>query len=204
MSPTVNSILAKALHFIPGQRLSVNVEVESNDKNWKKQEGTFSWVVETDVFNTTFIRCEKDGGLAYLYNNGDLHYFTNFTGHKNSALYWFYLSLFKVPLGFLPNAKINDTIPINQMFGGPLKILQDFVAPIHLFLHVDFELNMKQAGDILSSGDIEMDAVIRKKILGKSNKEFHSQLTIRQNGGIEISVVFNEAKIKIICQNELE
>ncbi len=203
-SPAVNAILAKALHFIPGQRLSINVEVESDKKYWQKRAGNFTWVVETDVYNTTYIRCEKDGGLAYLYNNGDLHYFTNFTGTKNSALYWFYLSLFKVPLGFLPNAKITDTIPLNQIFGGVLKVLQDFIAPLYLFLKVDFELKMKQAGDILSSGDIEMDAVIRKKILGKPKKEYHSGLKIRQDGGVEISVVFNEAKIKIICQNELE
>lgn len=203
-SPAINAVLAKALHFIPGQRLKVNVEVESEDKNWQKQAGTFSWVVETDVFNTTYIRCEKDGGLAYLYNNGDLHYFTNFTGKKNSALYWFFISLFKVPLGFLPNSRITDTIPLNLMFGGALKVLQDFIAPLYLFLKVDFELKMKQAGDILSSGDIEMDAVIRKKIIGNQAKEFYSGLKIKQDGGIEISVVFNEAKIKIICQNELE
>ena len=129
-SPAINAVLAKALHFIPGQHLKVNVEVDSEIKKWQKQAGTFSWVVETDVFNTTYIKCEKDGGLAYLYNNGNLHYFTNFTGTKNSALYWFYLSLFKVPLGFLPNSKITDTIPLNQMFGGSLKILQDFIAPV--------------------------------------------------------------------------
>jgi len=119
-------------------------------------------------------------------------------------LYWFYLSLFKVPLGFQPNSIVTDTIPLNQMFGGALKILQDFIAPVYLFLKVDFELKMKQAGDILSSGDIEMDAIIRKKIIGNQAKEFYSGLKIKQDGGIEISVVFNKAKIKIICQNELE
>ena len=203
-SPAINAVLAKALHFIPGQHLKVNIEVDSEIKKWQKQAGTFSWVVETDVFNTTYIKCEKDSGLAYLYNNGNLHYFTNFTGTKNSALYWFYLSLFKVPLGFLPNSKITDTIPLNQMFGGSLKVLQDFIAPLYLFLKVDFELKMKEAGDILSSGDIEMDAIIRKKILGNTNKEFHSALKINQEGEIEISVEFKEARIKILCQNELE
>jgi urea transporter len=203
-SPAVNAVLAKALYFIPGQHLTVDVEVISEIKKWQKHAGTFSWVVETDVFNTTYIKCEKDGGLAYLYNNGNLHYFTNFTGTKNSALYWFYLSLYKVPLGFLPNSKITDTIPLNQMFGGLLKVLQDFIAPLYLFLKIDFELKMKEAGDILSSGDIEMDAIITKKILGNTNSEFHSSLKINQVGEIEISVEFKEARIKILCQNELE
>lgn len=203
-SPAVNAVLAKALHFIPGQRLNVTIEIDSENKNLQKHAGNFTWIVETDVYNTTYIRCEKDGGIAYLYNNGDLHYFTNFTGTRNSALYWFYLSLFKIPLGFQANNKITDTIPLNQMFGGALKIAQDFIAPLHLFLTVDFELKMKQAGDILSSGDIEMDTTIRKNIFGKAKNEFLSELKIRQDGGIEISSSFNETNIKIVCQNELE
>ncbi len=147
------------------------------------------------VFNTTYMWKRMEVWL--LYNNGNLHYFTNFTGTKNSALYWFYLSLYKVPLGFLPNSRIIDTIPLNQMFGGLLKVLQDFVAPLYLFLKIDFELKMKEAGDILSSGDIEMDAIITKKILGNTNSEFHSSLKINQVGEIEISVEFKEARIKI-------
>jgi hypothetical protein len=203
-SPAINAVLAKALHFIPGQRLKINVEVNSEIRNWQKLAGTFLWVVETDVFNTTYIKCEKDGGLAYLFNNGNLHYFTNFTGKRNSALYWFYLSLYKVPLGFLPNSKITDTIPLNQMFGGLLKVLQDFIAPLYLFLKLDFELKMKESGDILSSGDIEMDAVIKKKIMGNTKHEFHSKLRINHEGEIKISVEFKEARIKILCQNEVE
>ena len=204
VNPSKNEILVKALHFIPGQRIKVNVEVDSDKKKWKQQAGTFSWMVETDVFNTTYIRCEKDEGKAYLYNNGDLHYFTNFTGTKNTALYWFFVLLFKVPLGFLPNSKISDTIPLNMMFGGILKFLQDFVAPIFLFLNIDFELKMKEAGDILSSGDIEMNAIITKKIAGRETSKYLSELKINQAGEIELTVVFNGTKIKIICQNELE
>ena len=199
-----NAILSKALHFIPGQRLSINVEVESKKEKWQKQAGNFTWLVETDVFNTTYIRCEKDGGFAYLYNNGDLHYFTNFTGTKNSALYWFFMALFKVPLGFLPNSKITDSIQLNMMFGGILKFLQDFVAPIFLFLKVDYDLSIKDSGDILSSGDISLSALITKKIAGRKIKEFNCDVNITQEGAFNIFITFDEAKIKIICQNELE
>jgi urea transporter len=203
-NPLKNAILSKALHFIPGQRLSINVEVESKKEKWQKQAGTFTWLVETDVFNTTYIRCEKDGGFAYLYNNGDLHYFTNFTGTKNSALYWFFMALFKVPLGFLPNSKITDSIQLNMMFGGILKFFQDFIAPIFLFLKVDYDLSIKDSGDILSSGDINLSAIITKKIAGRKIKEFNCEVNITQEGAFNIFINFDDAKIKIICQNELE
>ena len=203
-NPLKDAILSKALHFIPGQRLKVDVEVESEKEKWQKQAGTFTWLVETDVFNTTYIRCEKDGGLAYLYNNGDLHYFTNFTGTKNSALYWFFMAMFKVPLGFLPNSKITDSIQLNMMFGGVLKFLQDFIAPVFLFLKVDYDLSIKDSGDILSSGDINLSTLLTKKIAGRKIKEFNCEVNITPEGAFNIFINFDEAKIKIICQNELE
>ena len=90
------------------------------------------------------------------------------------------------------------------MYGGLLKLLQDFIAPLVLFLKVDFSLTMKKAGDILSSGDIEMDAEISQKITGREVKNFHSSLKINQEGVFEIEIKFKEAKIKLTCQNELE
>ncbi len=203
-NPVKNDILLNGLHFIPGQRISVSVDVESNKAKWQKLAGEFTWIVETDVYNTSYIRCEKDNGKAYLYNNGDLHYFTNFTGVKYSALFWLFVVLFKVPMGFLPNSKISDTIPLNMMFGGLLKFLQDFVAPIFLFLKIDYNLTMKEAGDILSSGDVEMNAQIIKNIAGRKTAEYNCELKINQQGAFDISVQFDQTKINIQCTNELE
>ena len=204
VNPSKNEVLQKALHFIPGQRINVEVEVESEKAKWRKFAGNFSWVVNTDMYNNTFIQCEKSGGIAYLYNNDDLHFFTNFTGSKNSALYWFFISLFKVPLGFMPNSKISDGIPLNLMFRGVLNLLQDFVAPLFLFLKVDYELTMKKSGDILSTGDVELAAEISQKIAGRVIRRFLSEIKVGQEGKFELTVVFNETKIKIVCQNDLD
>ncbi|QGY44383.1 peptidoglycan DD-metalloendopeptidase family protein [Maribellus comscasis] len=204
VNPSKNEILSETLHFIPGQRLKIDVEVDSKKQKWQKLAGNFELHVETDVFNTTYIRCPQNAAKAYLYNDENLHYFTNFTGSKNTALYWFFISLFKVPLGFLPNSKIYDSIPLNMMFSGALKFLQDFIAPVFLFLKVDYALTIKEAGDILSSGDIKMAAVITKKIFGRETAKILAEIKIKQEGKIEIDIEFKEAKIKLICQNELD
>jgi urea transporter len=204
VNPAKNESLAAALHFIPGQQIKVEVEVDSVKPKWQKLAGTFLWKVETDVYNNTTIRCEKDGGLAYLYNNGDLHYFTNFTGKKNTALYWFFVSLFKVPLGFQPNSKIADTIPVNLMFNGVLKILQDFVAPVFLFLKAEYQLTIKEAGDILSSGDIEMEATVSQKMAGREIRKFQTGIKISQDNVFQLSVQLKYAKIRIKCRNDLD
>lgn len=201
VNPSKNEVLESALHFIPGQRLNVKVEVESDQKKWQNLSGESAWLVETDVYNTTYIRCEKDNGIAYLFNNGDLHMFTNFTASKYSPLFWFFIALYKVPLGFLPNSNISDSIPVNQMFGGVMKFLQDFIAPLYLFLKVDYKLTMKSAGDILSAGDVEMCSTVSQQIFGKVVKQYKLDIKAGQDGVIELNIEFEEAKLKLSCQN---
>ena len=203
-NPSGNDLLAKALHFIPGQRMKVTVEVDSKRNKWKKLEGDYFWTVETDVYNTTYINCEKHGGKAYLYNQGDMHYFTNFSGKSHSPLFWFFIMLFKVPVGFLPGSKIFDSIPINFLFHGISKYLQDFIAPLFLFLKGDYILIMKEAGDILSSGDIKMGVRITKKIAGQEIKLCKGDIDINQKGEFRINIYFNDTKIKMLCRNELD
>ena len=202
VNPTKNDILKKALHFVPGQRIKANVEVESQTKKWQKLSGSHTWLVETDVYNTTSIRSEAGNSRAYLYNNGDLHFFTNFTGKRYSPLFWFFTSIYKVPIGFLPNSKISDTLPVNLLFEGPIKFIQDFIAPMFLFLKAEYQLKVKESGDILSSGDVEAEVLIAKKIFNKTVKECKFQIKISEEGKFEISVKLKNAKIKIACQNE--
>jgi len=203
VNPAKNEMLAKALHFIPGQRIKVDVQVDSEKEKWEKLNGTFTWQVFTDIYNTTYIQCEKDDSAAYLHNSGEMHYFTNYIGKKDTGLYWFFLALFKVPLGFLSGSNISDTIPLNMMFRGVLKFLQDFIAPVFLFLKVDYEMTMKEAGNILASGDLEMEVVITKRIFGRKTDAYLLKITITKEK-ININVAFKEANIKISCQNEQE
>lgn len=204
VNPPKNESLAAAFHFIPGQQIKVEVVVDSAKPKWQKLAGTFLWKVETDVYNNTTLRSENEAGLAYLYNNGDLHYFTNYTGKKNTALYWFFVSLFKVPLGFQPNSKIEDNIPLNLMFNGIPKVLQDFVAPVFLFLKAGYQLTIKEAGDILSSGEIEMETTVSQKIAGREIRKFQTEIKITQENVFRLSVQLNDAKISIICRNVLD
>ncbi|MFY9150438.1 MAG: urea transporter [Prolixibacteraceae bacterium] len=201
-NPVKNELLAKVLHFIPGQQITGEYKIETIKTGTLKQDGKFSWRVNTDVFNSTYLQSEDDGSVAYLYNNGNLHYFTNFTGKKETPLYWFFLTLFKVPLGFLPNSSITDQVPVNMMFGGILKFLQDLIAPLFLFLKVDYSLEIKKAGDILSSGDIKMISEVKKKIAGHETAKYDFNITIRENGIFEIEIRFNDLKIQMICRNE--
>jgi len=200
-NPIKNDLLARTLHFIPGQKIKGNYTIQST-KDKTTQEGTFTWNVNTDVFNATYFESEEDGSLAYIFNNGNLHYFTNFTGKKKSPLYWFFLAMFKVPLGFLPSSIIKDNVPANIMFGGVLKIIQDFIAPVFLFLKADYKLDFTEADDILSSSDMKMHSQITKRIAGETTTQYDFDIAIKDNGAFEIDIVENNLKIKMTCKSE--
>ena len=201
-NPVKNEILKKALHFIPGQRIHVSVAVKSKRKKWRKLEGDYEWVTETDVYNTTYLKCIHTGAMAYLYNQGDMHFFTNFQGKKHSPLFWFYTSLFKVPVGFQHSSLIKDELPLHLLFGGILKFMQDFVAPIYFFLRADYHLTMKQTGNILSSEKVMLEAVITRKVAGKTMDVTKSLVNVFHEGGYEIILETDEANITMLCKNE--
>jgi hypothetical protein len=89
-----------------------------------------------------------------------------------------------------------------MMFGGLLKFLQDFIAPVFLFLKVDYMLEIKKAGDILSSGDIVMISEITKKIAGRETEKYDFNINIKESGVFEIEIRLNDLKIQMTCQNE--
>ncbi|HWS00941.1 MAG TPA: M23 family metallopeptidase, partial [Prolixibacteraceae bacterium] len=202
-NPYKNELLSRVLHFIPGQQISGEFRAESVKTGLQLQNRQFRWNVSTDVFNSTYIECPEDKSVAYLYNNGNLHYFTNFTGEKESPLFWFFAAFFKVPLGFLPNSHIHDQLPADLMFGGMLKFLQDFIAPLYLFLKADYSLEIRESGDILSSGDVKMTSVITKKIAGRETEQYRFSSCIKESGIFEIEILGNDLKIQMTCRNEL-
>ncbi len=203
-NPPKNELLSKALNFIPGRRIHVTVEVESDSVKWKKMAGEYNWVTETDIYNTTYIKCMQSGGVAYLYNQGDMHFFTNFQGKKNTPLYWFYITLYKVPVGFQPHSMINDSIPVHLMYGGLLKYIQDFTAPLIVFLKAEYKLLMLESGNILSSDKVKMEIQVTRKAAGKIMNIIKNRVEINSNGEFEIHIKTNEANLNMICKNEVD
>ena len=49
-----------------------------------------------------------------------------------------------------------------------------------------------------------MSAIITNKIAGRKIKEYNCELKINQHGTFNITIDFDQTKIKIVCQNELE
>ncbi len=193
-----NSLLHNALHFIPGQTIKFKVKTQTDDVKTAK-ETLCLWDVDTDIYNNTFIHCKKTNSFAYLKNDGLLHYFTYFEGDKKSFLYYFFLSLYKVELGFYPGLSVNDKIPPNIIFNKKIMFLQDFIAPFKIFLNAYFSMNYIFIDDDFSPSKIKLEAKTTLKIFNKTKKILKTDININSKGINELNISFDKTKIKAIC-----
>ena len=154
----INKILNKAFKLIPGMVFKVS---SSND-NFKDSE----WEVHTDAYNMTYITCANSDSYAYFVNDGTVLYFTTYEGNKDSLLYYFYLSSFKIFLGDCKTLDIQDTFPIHSVFDGTLKYAQDLIAPYYQFCQGNYTSKLTETNKENNSFIIRSS--LHKKIAGKS------------------------------------
>jgi len=169
------SLLTNSFHFIPGQEINYEVIKSDNTKT------NFHWKVMSNMFNQVYIYCHHTKSKAFLMNDGGIHYFTHFEGDKDTLLFYFYAAFYKVPMGFYKQLSITDRLPLNIIKSGPLKILQDFVAPFYLFLNADYKLAFVKRKEDFTKNEIKMRSRFDLKIFKKSLREVQIDATIENN-----------------------
>jgi len=162
----INKILNKAFKLIPGMVFKVS---SSND-DFKDSE----WEVHTDAYNLTYITCSNSDSYAYFVNDGTVLYFTTFEGNKNSLLYYFYLSSFKIFLGDYKSLNIQDSFPIHSVFKGTMKYIQDMIAPYYQFCKANYESKLMEINK--ENNTFLINSSLHKKIAGKNTGKIDFQI----------------------------
>jgi urea transporter/murein DD-endopeptidase MepM/ murein hydrolase activator NlpD len=188
----VNSIMKNAFHFIPGQKISFDV----TDKGKKKRT---DWEVITDIYNVSYIYCRNSDSCAYFANDDRVFYFYNFTGDKKSLLYYFFLSAYKMPLGFYEGVEVKDTVAINHVYTKSELFFQDFIAPFYVFLGADYDLKYTYRDEEINSSRLEIVSGVTKSLFGQKTKisDFHISLT--KNGIKKIIIKLKNKSITAEC-----
>ena len=180
-----NNSLEKAFHFIPGQRLRYQI-IPAGGKGY-----LLNWEVQVDPLNNTFLYCERSNSRAYFRNDGDIHYFTYFTGDKSSMLFYFFLGGYKILTGYYKNLQVKDLYPIH-LFNHPLLVLvQDFVAPFWLFTKSEYNLRYLGMDDELMQTNIHLKSKTSVKIAKRDTKVIEFELFVT-NLGLEYFVVLEK------------
>jgi len=184
-----NDFLKKAYHFVPGETVKFEVEAAGNKQ-------TQSWKVESDIYNNTYFECEITGSIAWFKQLDDTFYFTHYQGKKNTLLFYFFLSSFKVIHAFYPNMKIEDSYPLSIYPDKGKLFLQDFCIPFFKFLKADYKMVYE------SFNNNETKQIILKSTARFGNEKNNSGLDfnilICEKGVLEFSTTSESKAIKAV------
>lgn len=185
-------LISKAFDFVPG--MVMEFVVSENGK-----ASPVKWEVFVDALNQSYIYCYATRSVAYFSNNDTLHYFTSFKGDHESLLYYFYLAAHKVLLSYFEGLRISDTLPVTDFHNGPVKIVQDIIAPFYLFLKTKYVAAFKKEDD--GGGQKIMLLSTVTSLLGNSEKtKIDFELVLEQN---KISQLKITGKNKSICAQNI-
>lgn len=186
---TPNVQLQYAFNFQPGLTIDVSTDNQTSQK----------WEIGTDMYNESFIYCKEENAYAYFISNGTVFYFTNYIGPKESLLYYFYLSAYKVLLSSENKVLVKDTYPLNIFRFNLLRWIQDIVAPFFIFIKIKYESESVKEDGFLSSGKLSLSSK-RIQHIGWSKKIISKSTIIIQNNSIQsFCIELKHKTINALC-----
>jgi len=185
-------LIKNALNLIPGQKLKYQL--------WQEDKSTITeeWEVKTDYYNNSYIFCEQTNSYAHLFNDGCVHYFKSFAGDKNSALYYYYLALYHIPLGFYKSMELVDKFPPNAVVNKIKMIIQDFIAPFYQAFKLNYTLKFTEIDNELAPEKIILKSQMCQYFFNKKVKSIDFDINFDKNGISEINT--NKIGIKTLVE----
>ncbi len=185
----INELMNKALTWEVGRKMEM--EIEQN--GIKRLE---LWRIQADMYRNTYIESVDSNSFAYFYNDGNLTYFKNFAGKKSSALYHFYLALYKVHHSFYAGIRMDDEVALHlSSLPLPTRILQDIISPFYLFIHSKYALVYIEADDDFSPTKLSLMSSVSNYHFGKIKKKNNYHMEINSSGHLFISLNNNQLTI---------
>ncbi len=140
------------------------------------------WEVFTDEWNNKYLYCRSSKSYAYFINDGTMFYFTSFYGDKKSLLHFFYLSSYKILLGYYDNILVTDIFPLHIVARNLFSLwLHDFIAPFHQFMKAKFSVRPAWADSTVKPGRIRLMSDISMNYFLSSRKMAAGTLLLENN-----------------------
>jgi urea transporter/murein DD-endopeptidase MepM/ murein hydrolase activator NlpD len=141
MSDTVPAEGAEAENINPTELQVASYNLYPGiEMHWKSADAQTlaTWTIHTDALNRLYIYCKSSNSFAYFQFDGSVFRFTDFEGDRMSILFAFYQANMRIILGYYPNVKITDVVPISDFRSKPTIFIQDFIAPFKIYLQAGF------------------------------------------------------------------
>ena len=193
---TSNNLAKKAFDIMPNSTLNFSYV---NKKGVKLTE---KWESYTDAFNLKYLYCNETGSSAYYVNDGSMFYFTSFFGNKESLLYYFYLTAYKVFLGNLDDVELKDAMPLSIIRNNKLSVLlHDFVAPFYNYIRVKYAIKLGTLDNQFDTGFLVLNSKIDVSFFGKIRNESAGTILLSNNQIMKFSYTSAKINIQAECIN---
>jgi len=187
-----NDLLYNAFNLIPGRRIHFEVT-----RNGAKKTST--WEVNTDPYNNAYIRCRESGAMAYFINDGQLFYFTHFSGNKDCLLYYFFMAAFQVQQGFYQDLELVDRYPLNLIYRQPLLGVQDMVAPFWKFLRSEYRCRYDWIDNDMVPSEIRLVSSAVNRVGSRVLKKMDFTLILGESGIRSMNIRGKNLNMEAIC-----
>ncbi|MCB0804855.1 MAG: urea transporter [Bacteroidales bacterium] len=154
-----NNTLDKAFHFVPGQLIKFRVK-----SSQEEEQKDVLWEVQSDMYNNTWLYCEKTNSRAWFRHEGNIHFFTHFEGDKKSLLFYFFLGAYKILTGFYKNIHISDQFPVHLLNRKQFIFLQDFIAPFFMFMKSEYGMEFMKMKDSITDSHVFFQSNAKVKV----------------------------------------
>lgn len=177
-----SSNIMRMLKFVPGD--VIDMEYSHKNKTHKVEINS-----DIDIFNNTFFNEANTENYLYFQNEKRIFKGINYLGSKKSALYFFFNSLYFIPLGFYKTIIFNDFIPVYINHKSFIRLIQDFFVNFKIFIQTDYNLKYKNIDNEINTNNIDLEVQINNKIFNKiiSTKNVKIHLSLNDLSTIEYS-----------------
>ncbi len=114
----VHKIIKNAFTFKLGDEFTFNCSLDG-------KKFTERWKVNVDILNTLYIE-NRNGDRLNIFISEKIFYASNYIGKQESALYFFYLSASKAPLGYSEKLFWEDVFPLGTVTKGFTRYISEF------------------------------------------------------------------------------
>lgn len=158
------------------------------------------WEAFTDAYNYGYLYCRESKSSAYYVNDGTMFYFTTFYGDKNSLLYYFYLTAFKVLLGYHKKLEITDVLPLNTIRNKNMIIwLHDFIAPFSNRIRLVYSIRQTGSDDNFQPHTLTLISKIESFIYGKIQQESSGTIILNNDRIDKFTFCNKKINIEAVC-----
>lgn len=182
-------VLQEAFDFKPGLRLHA--------KDGQREE---LWEVMVSAYNETYFYCHQHKVYAYFVNDGQAFFFTHFFGKRNSLLWLFYLSAYKVLLSSAPGLKITDYYPQDFRRKSIMQWWRDLLAPFWVLTRWHYSSENRSADEDGEPGSLLILSNALQKSIKKEKTVLSARMLIHHNKIYRIQVETPSYQTLIVCE----